>query len=69
MSEINDTEEVLESNFPINLKLIKKYQQKDPSLLAKYKEDTYQKGYFLGGSNVNRNLIMCEDNIVILSIL
>ena len=28
MSEINDTEEILEGNFPINLNLIQKYQAK-----------------------------------------
>ena len=69
MSEINDIEEVPEGNFPINFKLIKKYQQKNPSILAKYKEGTYQKGIFGGGSNININLITCEDDIVILSII
>ena len=52
MSEINDTKEVLESNFPINLKLIKKYQQIEPILIAKYDDGTYHKGYFCGGSNI-----------------
>ena len=37
--------------------------------MAKYKEGTYQKGYFHGGSNIDINLITCEDNIVIASII
>ena len=61
MSEINDTEEVLEGIFPINLKLIDQYQRKDPILLAKYKDGTYQKGSFCRGSNIYINLIMCEN--------
>ena len=32
----------------------------------KYKMVTYKKGYFRGGSNINLNLITCEDKIVIL---
>ena len=35
VSEINDIEELPEGNFPINLKLIKKYQRTEPSLIAK----------------------------------
>ena len=66
MSEINDIEEIPEGGFPINLKLIAKYQWKEPSLLAKYKDGTYHKGSFCGGSNIYINLITCEDNIVIL---
>ena len=37
LSEINDFEEISEGNFPINLKLIKKCQRSEPSILAKYK--------------------------------
>ena len=37
MSEINDTEEVPEGTFPINLKLIQKYQRLETSITAKYK--------------------------------
>ena len=33
--------------------------------MDKYKDGTYHKGYFLGGSNSDLNLIMCEDKIVI----
>ena len=69
MSEINDAKEVPEGIFPINLKKIDQYQQKDPKLLAKYKEGTFQKGYFCGVININLNLITCEDNIVIPSII
>ena len=65
VSEINDTEEVSEGNFPINLKLIYQYKQKYPSLWAKYKEGVYQKGSLNEGSNINLNLITCADNIVI----
>ena len=68
MSEINDIKKIHESAFPIYLKLIKKYQQNEPSLLAKYKNGTYRKGYFPGGSNIYINLIICEDKIVITTI-
>ena len=47
MSEINDIEELYEGTFPINLKLIAKYQQTEPSLMAKYKDGAYHKGLFL----------------------
>ena len=65
VSEIKDTKEVPEVNFPINFKMIEKYQRKIPSLLHKYKYSTHQKGSFCGGINIIINLIMCEDNIVI----
>ena len=53
----------------INFKLINQYQQKYPSLKAKYKMGTYQKDSFPGGSNIYLNLITCEDNTVIPEIL
>ena len=65
MSEINDTEEILEGTFPIHLKLIQKYQRSEPSLMAKYKNGTYHKGSFHVGSNIDLNLITCEDKVVI----
>ena len=37
--------------------------------MDKYKYDSYDKGYFRGGSNININIITCEDNIVILEML
>ena len=40
LSEINDTEELPEGDFPINLKLTDQYQRKYPSLMAKYNMDT-----------------------------
>ena len=43
MSEINDIKELLEGTFPINIKLIQKYQQMEPSIKAKYKDGTYHK--------------------------
>ena len=55
--------------FSYQFKLIYQYQQKDPSLIDKYEIDTYQKGYFCGGSNIYFNLITCEDNIFIPLIL
>ena len=64
MSKINDVEELPEGNFPINLKLIQKYQRTEPSLMAKYKDGTYHTGYFRGGSNIDLNLITCKDKIV-----
>ena len=69
MSVNNDTEELLEGNFPISLKLTNQCQQKDASLLAKYKDGTYQTGSFCGVSNINLNLITCDHNILIPSIL
>ena len=41
--EINNTEELLEGIFPINLKSINQYQRKYPRLKAKYKMGTYKK--------------------------
>ena len=37
--------------------------------MTKYTIGTYQTVYSCGGINININLIMCKDNIVILSIL
>ena len=69
MSEINDIEETPEGNFPINLKIIAKYQRTEPSLMAKYEYGKYHKRYFCGGSNIDINLIMGYDRAVIPSIL
>ena len=65
MSEINGIEEISEGNFPISLKLIRKYQQSEPSVIAKDKNGTYHKGSFIGVSNTDLKLIMCKDKIVI----
>ena len=65
MSEINDIKELTKSNFPINLKLMKKYQRTEPILMDKYKDGTYHMGSFHGGSNIDINLIKCKDKIVI----
>ena len=65
MSEIKNTEGISEVNHHINLKLIKKYQQTEPSLMAKYKYGMYDTGSFRGVSNTDLNIITCEDNIVI----
>ena len=54
MSEINDTNEISEATFPINLKLIKKWEE--PSITDKYKDGTYHKGYFCAGSNIDLKL-------------
>ena len=53
MSEINEIKEIPEGTFPINLKLIKTYQRLGPSIIAKYKDGTYQQGYFRGVSNID----------------
>ena len=37
VSEINDFEEISEVTFPINMKLIKKFQRTEPRIMAKYK--------------------------------
>ena len=65
MSEINDTKGIHEVTFPINLKFIQKHQQQEPSITDKYKDGTYHKGSFHGGSNIDINLIMCKNKIVI----
>ena len=65
MSETNDTEELPDGLFPINLKLIQKYQRLEPSILAKYKIGTYQQSPFCGGINIDISLITCKDKIVI----
>ena len=67
MPEINDTKEVPEGIFTINLILIGQYQQKYPRLKAKYTTGMYQRGSFCGGSNIYLNLITCKDNIFIMS--
>ena len=69
MSEINDTEEIPEVNFPMNLKIMGKYKRTEPSLMDKYKDRIHHKGSFCGGSNTYINLITCEDNIVIPSMI
>ena len=65
MSEINDTEELPEGTFPINLKLIQKYQREEPSITDKYKYAMYRKGSFRGGSNIYLKLITCKYKLVI----
>ena len=69
MSEINDTEEIPEGNFPVDLKLIQKYQREEPRITAKYKYGMYHKGYFYGGSNIDLKLITCTDKIIITPII
>ena len=69
MLEINDIKEIPECSFPINLKLIQKYQRIEPSLMDTYKDGTYHNCSFRRGSNDNFSLITCNDKIVILSIL
>ena len=69
VSEINDIKEILDGNFPINIKLIPKYQQTEPSLLVKYKDGTYHKGSSFRRINIYLKFITCEDNIIIPIIL
>ena len=57
MSEINDTEEFTEGDFPIDFKTIDQYKRKYPSLLAKYEMVTCKKGYFRGDSNIKLKLM------------
>ena len=65
MSDINDIEEIPEGTVPINLKLVHKYQWSEPSLTAKYKDGTYHKGSFRGGSHIDIKIIARKDKIVI----
>ena len=69
VSEMNDIKELPEDNFPINLKSIDQYQQKEPTLMDKYQKYIYKTCYFCGGSNMDLNFITCADKIVILLIL
>ena len=65
MSENNDTGELPDGIFPMNLKLIDHCQHKYPILKAKYDMSTYHKGSFSGGSNIYIYPMTCEDKIVI----
>ena len=65
MLETSGINEIPEGNFPINLRLITKYQRSEPILMAKYEDGTYHKGSFRGIINIGLNLIKCEDKIVI----
>ena len=67
MLEINDIKELHEDNFPINLKVIQKYQRSEPSIIAKYKNGAYRKCFFLVDSNTDLKLLICKDKIVIIS--
>ena len=69
MSKTNDIEEIPEGTFPINLKLIQKYQRPEHSITAKYKDGTYHKESFCGGINIDLKLITCKDKIFIPLIL
>ena len=52
-------------NFPINLRLVQRYQQMEPSLMSKYEYGAYHKGCFGGGGNNYLSVITCKDKIVI----
>ena len=47
--------------------MIQRHQWEEPSMKSKYKTSTYHKDYSSGGSNIDLNLITCEDKIVIMS--
>ena len=64
MSEFNDIKKIPEGTFPIKLKLIQKYRRAEPRI-TKYKNGTYHKGSFCGGSNIGLNLITCDDKTII----
>ena len=49
--------------------MIKKYQRSEPNITAKYKDGTYHKGYFCGGSNSDLKLITYKDKKIIPPIL
>ena len=65
LSEINNTKELFEGFFPINLKTIDQYQHKHPSLLDKYEIVMYQKGSFRGLSNIQLKIITFSYKVVI----
>ena len=43
----------------------KKYQWEEPRITDRYKDGTYLKNSFCGGSNIDLKLITCKDKIVI----
>ena len=65
VSETNDIEELPEGTFPMNYKLIQKYQRAEPSIRDKHEDGTYHKGSFSGSSDIDIKLITCKDKIVI----
>ena len=67
VSEINDTEEIPEGTYPIDLKLIQQHQQAEPILTDRYKNGKHHKGSFCGGTNVYIILITCKYKIIIIS--
>ena len=69
MSEINDTKDLPEGIFLVNLKLIHQYQRKEASLMHKYHVGTYNTFYFSGRNHIYLILIKCDGNIVITLIL
>ena len=69
LSEINYIKKFPEGIFPINLKWIDQYQRKYTNLMAKYKNHTYKKVSFTGGSNIYLERIKFKDKIIILLIL
>ena len=69
MSEINDTEELPEGIFTLNLRVSNQYQRKYHSLKAKYKIWHMKKVSFYGGFITYLIFITCKDKIVISSII
>ena len=69
VSEINDTKEIPEGVFNLILKRSTKINGKTPVYWLNINKVRTKKGYFHGGSIIYPNLIMCEDKVVIPSIL
>ena len=63
MSYINCIKELLEAVFSVNLKIIDQYQRISTSPLDKYTTSWNKSGAIHGGSNINFNLITCEDKV------
>ena len=60
VSEINNTEELSDIFFSMELKHIDHYQRKFPCLKDKYYMGTYHRGSGCGVSNIHLKLIKCE---------
>ena len=68
ISELYDTEELLEGTFPLSFKLVDHYQWEEPILTEKLNSAEYIKGYFQGGRNTI-NFVTFNDKIVIRQLL
>ena len=68
MSELYDTQELLEGMFPLSFKIVDHYPREDPILMEKLSSEEYIKGSFRGSWNTI-HLVTFNDKIVITQLL